>query len=150
MLSPFNNTSVVSTTQWSAHYAAVKVMKEKFDEVTVAIEKFCDSRENLGHQGSCTKPSACSSQFHFPILSLFFGVMKLKEVNCTQVTLQTKTLSLDKSLIKLETLHLYIFGKRIEIVERVIENAFKATFEFVAKTKWLESKQKTKILYNLY
>ena len=119
----------VSTTQffsqWSARYAAVKVMEENFDEIIAAIEKLCDSRENSNNRGAAQNLLPALLNFTF-LCYLFFWSDVFREVNCAQVTLQAKTLSLNESLIKLKTLRLYIFENRIEIVERAIENAVKS------------------------
>lgn len=118
----------VATTRWSAHHASVKVMAEKFDEVTKAIEELCDPKENLDTKGAAQNLLPAVHNFTF-LCYLFFWNDVLKEVNYTQVSLQAKALSLDESLIKLETLRLYIFEKRNEIVEKAIEKALKKSTE---------------------
>jgi len=42
----------LSTTRWSAHYAAVKPVKDKFDECMAAIEALCDPSKNLDTRGT--------------------------------------------------------------------------------------------------
>lgn len=37
----------LSTTHWNAHHAAVKPLKDKFDECMAAIEALCDPGENF-------------------------------------------------------------------------------------------------------
>ena len=42
----------LSTTRWSAQFAAVKILAENFDEVVAAIWKLCDQQENVNTSGA--------------------------------------------------------------------------------------------------
>lgn len=82
----------LSTTRWSAHYAAVKAVEENFDKVIAAIEELCDPQENVDTRGSAQSllPAVCNFTF---LCFLYFWKEVLKEIDCTQVYLQTKALS---------------------------------------------------------
>ena len=90
------------TTRRSAHHAAVKPVKDKFDECVAAIEALCDPRENFDTRGLL--PDVCDFTF---LCYLYFWADILDEVNLTQQYLQTKGLSLDKVVTKLEALRLF-------------------------------------------
>ena len=92
-------------------------MEEKFNEVIAAIEKLCDLQESSDTRGAAQNHLPALFNFTF-LCYLFFWSDVLREVNCTQITLQAKTLSLDESLTKLETWKLYIFENRIEIYRK--------------------------------
>ena len=55
----------LSTTRWSSQHAAVKAVKEKFDECVTAIEALCDSDENLDKsvKAQCMLPAVCNFTF---------------------------------------------------------------------------------------
>lgn len=112
----------LSTTRWSSHHAAVKVVKEKFDECVAAIEALCDPDENLDTRGTARSllPAVCNFTF---LCYLFFWCDVLEEVNLTQLYLQTKGLTLDKVVTKLETLRLFMYEQRNHLVEQAIEQA---------------------------
>lgn len=112
----------LSTTRWSAHYAAVKPVKEKFDECVAAIEALCDLNENLDTRGTAQGllPAVCDFTF---LCYLYFWCDVLEEVNLTQQYLQTKGLTLDKVVTKLEALRLFLQQERSHLVEHAIEKA---------------------------
>uniref|UniRef100_A0A0B7BPZ0 Uncharacterized protein n=1 Tax=Arion vulgaris TaxID=1028688 RepID=A0A0B7BPZ0_9EUPU len=112
----------LSTTRWSAHHAAVKPVKDKFDECVAAIEALCDPRENVETRGAaqCLLPAVCDFTF---LCYLYFWAAVLEEVNLTQQYLQTKGLTLDKVVTKLEALRLFLQEKRSHLVEHAIEQA---------------------------
>jgi hypothetical protein len=85
----------LSTTRWSAHHAAVKPVKNKFDECVAAIEALCGPRENLDTRGTAQGllPAVCDFTF---LCNLYFWADILEEVNLTQQYLQTKGLTLTK------------------------------------------------------
>ncbi|XP_040197560.1 zinc finger MYM-type protein 1-like [Rana temporaria] len=112
----------LSTTRWSAHHAAVKPVKEKFDLFVSAIEALCDTCENLDTRGAaeCLLPAVCDFTF---LCYLYFWGHVLQEVDVTQQYLQTKGLSLDKVVTKLESLRIFLFEERSHLVEHAIEQA---------------------------
>lgn len=117
------------TTRWSAHYAAVKVMTKNFDAVIAAVQELCDRKENL--ETRCGAQNLLPSMCNFVFLCyLFFWNHILKEVDDTQVYLQTKGLSLDKVLIKMEALRVYILENRLSVVNSSIESALQKCIEY--------------------
>lgn len=112
----------LSTTRWCSHHAAVKAVKEKFDECVAAIEALCDPDENLDTRGTARGllPAICNFTF---LCYLYFLCDVLQEVNLTQLHLQTKGLTLDKVVTKLETLRFFLYEQRNNLVEQAIEQA---------------------------
>lgn len=112
----------LSATRWSAHYTAVKAVKEKFEELVLTIEALCDPEENLDTRGSaqCLLVAVCDFTF---MCYLHFWCTVLEEVNAAQLYLQTKGLSLDKVSTKLETLRLFLQEERCRLVENAIGQA---------------------------
>lgn len=101
MLIKHSKTSVkrLSTTLWSAHYAAVKVLAANFDEIVAGIEELCDQQENVDTRDAAQNlmPAVCNCTF---LCYLFFWNDVLREVNCAQIALQSKCLSLDQLACK--------------------------------------------------
>lgn len=112
----------LSTTRWSAHHAAVKPVKDNFEECVAAIEALCDPRENVETRGAAQGllPAVCDFTF---LCYLYFWAAVLEEVNYTQQYLQTKGLTLDKVVAKLEALRLFLQEERSHLVEHAIEQA---------------------------
>ncbi|XP_053569321.1 LOW QUALITY PROTEIN: zinc finger MYM-type protein 1-like [Bombina bombina] len=119
----------LSTTRWSAHHAAVKPVKEKFDKFVEAIGDLCDPDENLETRGAAQVLLNALSDFTF-LCYLYFWSDVLQEVNDAQQYLQTKGLSLDKVVTKLETLRLFLYEERIRLVENAIEQALLKSEEY--------------------
>ena len=119
----------LSTTRWSAHYAAVKPVKDKFDECMAAIEALCDPSENLDTRGTAQGLLHAVGDFTF-ICYLYLWADLLEEVNLTQQYLQTKGLTLDKVVTKLEALRLFLYEKRSHLVEHAIEQAFSKSDQY--------------------
>ncbi|XP_043476438.1 zinc finger MYM-type protein 1-like [Leptopilina heterotoma] len=124
----------LSTTRWSAHYAAVKAVEENFDKVIAAIEELCDPQENVDTRGSAQSllPAVCNFTF---LCFLYFWKEVLKEIDCTQVYLQTKALSLDKVAAKLELLRLFVHEERNNVVDKSIDRALLTAEEYGLKTE---------------
>lgn len=83
----------LSTTRRSAHSAAVKSVKEKFDECVAPIKAVCDPQENLDTRGTAQGLLSAVCNFTF-LCYLYFWCDVLEEVNLTHQYLQTKGLSL--------------------------------------------------------
>ncbi|XP_056392625.1 zinc finger MYM-type protein 1-like [Hyla sarda] len=112
----------LSTTRWSAHHAAVKPVKEKFDMFVLVLEALCEPCENLETRGAAQGllPAVCDFTF---LCYLHFWSDVLREVDDAQQYLQTKGLSLDKVVTKLETLRLFLCEERSHLVENAIQQA---------------------------
>ncbi|XP_045506099.1 uncharacterized protein LOC123702399 [Colias croceus] len=112
----------LSTTRWSAHYGAVKVLAENFDGIISAIEELCDQDVNLETRGAAQNlmPAVCNFSF---LCFLFFWNDVLREVNNAQIALQSKGLCVDEIIIKLEALRLFIGEKRLHLAEEAIDFA---------------------------
>lgn len=115
----------LSTTRWSAHSAAVRSVKEKFDEIVAAIEALCDPQENLDTRGTAQGLLSAVCNFTF-LCYIYFWCNVLEEVNLTQKYLQTKGLTLDKAVTKLEALRLFLYDERSHLVEHAIEALLKS------------------------
>lgn len=119
----------LSTTRWSAHHAAVMPVKEKFDKFVSAIEALCDPHENLVTRGAAQGllPAVCNFTF---LCYLYFWCDVLQEVNLAQQYLQTKGLTLDKVVTKLEALKLFLHEERSHLVEHAIEQALSKSDQY--------------------
>ena len=119
----------LSTTRWGAYHAAVKLVKDKFDECVAAIEALYDLRENVDTRGTAQGllPTVCDFTF---LCFLYFWAAVLEEVDLTQQYLQTKGLTLDKVVNKLEPLRLFLQKKRSHLVEHEIEQALLKSDQF--------------------
>ena len=97
-------------------------MKDKFDECVAAIEALCDPHENVDTRGTAQGllPAVCDFTF---LCYLYFWAAVLEEVNLAQQYLQTKGLTLDKVVTKLEALRLFLQEKRNHLVQHAIEQA---------------------------
>ena len=133
------------TTRWSTHHAAVKPVKDKFDECVAAIEAPCDPRENVDTTGIAQGllPVVCGFTF---LCYLYFWAAVHEEVDLTQQYLQAKGLTLDKVVTDLEALRLFLQEKRSHLVEHAIEQAllkldqygipFERRLRFKKRTAW--------------
>lgn len=92
----------LSTMCWSFHHATVKAVKEKFDEYVSAIEVLCDP--DLDTRVTARIPAVCNFSF---LCCLYFRCDVLEEVNLTWLYLQSKGLTLDKVVTKLEILRFF-------------------------------------------
>ena len=97
-------------------------MKDKFDDCITAIEALCDPRENLDTRGTAQGLLHAVCDFTF-ICYLNLWADILEEVNLTQQYLQTKDLTLDKVVTKLDALRLFLHEKRSQLVEHANEQA---------------------------
>lgn len=112
-------------TRWSAHHDAVKSLKNNFETLVSTLEDMCDprsSRENVDTReaASTLLPALCDFSF---LCYLSFWCEILEEVNETQKYIQTSGLSLEKCVIKIKALKIFLQTQRIQIVERAISYA---------------------------
>jgi len=119
----------LSTTRWSAHHAAVKPVKENFDEFLEAIEALSDAQENLETRATAQNLMHAVCDFTF-LCYLYFWCDVLEEVNLAQQYLQTKGLTLDKVVTKLESLRLFLHEERSHLVEHAIQRALLKAEEY--------------------
>ncbi|XP_047135467.1 uncharacterized protein LOC124812640 [Hydra vulgaris] len=84
----------LSTTRWSAHYNAVKPLQENFEKFIEAIEALCSTNENLDTRGAAES-----------------------------LLPATKGLSLDKVIIKIEALSLFLNEERQNVVDKALNKA---------------------------
>uniref|UniRef100_A0A8C5PE46 TTF-type domain-containing protein n=1 Tax=Leptobrachium leishanense TaxID=445787 RepID=A0A8C5PE46_9ANUR len=119
----------LSTTRWSAHYAAVKPVRENFDNFVAAIKALCARDENLDTRAAAEGllPAVCDFTF---LCYLYFWSDVLREVNVAQLYMQTKGLSLDKVVTQLETLRLFLYEERSHLVEHAIHCALLKSEEY--------------------
>lgn len=112
----------LSTTRWSAHYFAVKPVKENFDKFVVALEALCDQQENLDTRAAARSllPAVCDFTF---LCYLYFWYGVLHEVNLAQVYLQGKALTLDRVIARLQALKFFLHDDCRPLVEHAIEQA---------------------------
>ncbi|CAN7946090.1 unnamed protein product [Ixodes hexagonus] len=112
----------LSATRWSAHYAAVKPVKEHFDELVAAMQALCEPQENVDTRGAaqCLLVTVCDFTF---LCYLYLWCAVLDEVNAAQLYLQTKGISLDKVVAKLEALKLFLKEERDRLVRSALEQA---------------------------
>ena len=87
-----------------------------------AIEAQCDPRENVDTRGTVQDLLPADCDFTF-LCYLYFWAAVLEEVDLIQQYLQTKGLTLDKVVTKLEPLRLFLQEKRSHLVEHTIEQA---------------------------
>ena len=83
------------------------------------------TREVQHKQG--LSPAVCDFTF---LCYLYFGADILDEVNLKQQYLQTKGVSLDKVVTKLEALRLFLHEKRSYLVEHAIEQALSKSDQY--------------------
>ncbi|KAM9311655.1 zinc finger MYM-type protein 1-like [Gastrophryne carolinensis] len=119
----------LSTTRWSAHHAAVKPVKDKFDMFVSALETLCEPCENMDTRGAAQGllPAVCDFTF---LCYLHFWSDVLREVDDAQQYLQTKGLSLDKVVTKLESLRLFLCEERSHLVDTAIQQALLKADEY--------------------
>ncbi|CAN7983404.1 unnamed protein product, partial [Ixodes hexagonus] len=114
----------LSATRWNAHYAAVKPVKEHFGELVVAM---CEPQENVDTRGAaqCLLVTVCDFTFlcYLYLWGFFDMHSLLDEVNAAQLYLQTKGLSLDKVVAKLEAIKLFLKEERDRLVRSALEQA---------------------------
>ena len=104
-------------------------MKEKFNEFVGAIEALSGAHENMDTRGAAQGllPAVCDFSF---LCYLNFWCDVLQEVDLAQNYLQNKGLTLDKVILKLEALALFLKEERNNLVENAIENAVLTSEEF--------------------
>lgn len=112
-------------TRWSAHHDAVKLLKNNFEKFISTLEDMSDpssSRENADTReaASTLLPALCDFS---SLCYLSFWCEVLEEVNQTQKYIQTSGLSLEKCVIKIKALKIFLRSQRIQIVERAISYA---------------------------
>lgn len=112
-------------TRWSAHHDAVKPLKNNFEKFVSTLEDMSDpssSRENADTReaASTLLPALCDFS---SLCYLSFWCEVLEEVNQTQKNIQTSGLSLEKCVIKIKALKIFLRSQRIQIVERAISYA---------------------------
>lgn len=119
----------LSQTRWSAHHDAVKPINANYDGLISAIETLSNPCENLNTRASARTllPAVCDFTF---LCYLFFWCDVLQEIDLTQKYLQTKGLSLDKVVIKLTELEIFLTTERINLVEKAIEKALSKSKEY--------------------
>uniref|UniRef100_A0A1B6DAI5 TTF-type domain-containing protein n=1 Tax=Clastoptera arizonana TaxID=38151 RepID=A0A1B6DAI5_9HEMI len=112
----------LSDTRWSAHHAALKPVLKNFEKLVDAVEKLCDETENLDTRGAAQIVMANIVDFSFlAYLHLWSAI--LEEINITQKYLQVEGLSLDKAVIKLKALKLFVLNNRDNLIDAAFEFA---------------------------
>ena len=124
----------LSTTGWSVHHAAIKPVAHNCDGVVDAVETLCDRSENLETRGGAERLLPSVNDFTF-LCYLYFWFDVLEEVEAAQQYLQTKKLTLDKVITKIEALRIFLLEEREDIVENSIEKALRKAAEFGISTE---------------
>ena len=119
-----------TSTRWNAHHAAVKPVKDTFDECVAAIEALCDPHENFDTTGTEKVFYLLYVTPRFSATFTFGLIYILEEINLTHQYLQTKGLSLDKVVTKLEALRLFLHEKCRYLVEHAIEQALSKSDQY--------------------
>ena len=101
---------------------AVKPVLQDFDKLIEAIEVLCEPEETLDTRGAAEilLPAVCNFTF---ICYLSMWSQVLEQVNHAQKYLQISGISLEKSIVHLKSLKLYLRNDRNDIVGNALNFA---------------------------
>ena len=114
----------VTDTRWSAHYEAVKALKQYFIDVMGALNKLCDQNENIDPRGQARGILDAIQRFSF-VSFLQFWLEVLRESCDTQKYLQRKGLSLENCTHKMKAFITFLNNEHNALKERSISTKSK-------------------------
>lgn len=105
-----------ASTRWSSKYDAVHAIESNFENMLNALEDLNDrTTETLDTRGAAGALVASMMSYSF-VSYLYFWSVVLKEVNDTQIYLQTKGIGLDMCAAKMASLSQFLKEERERIV----------------------------------
>lgn len=112
----------LSETRWSAHHEAIKPVMGNFEKLIEAVEELCQPDETVETRGAAHILLPAISDFSFLCYLSLWGQV-LEEVNHTQKYLQLEGINLEKCVVKMNDLKLFLKDKRRDIVEGALQFA---------------------------
>lgn len=112
----------VTETRWSARHEAVKMLKNKFEEVLEVLEELTDSSQTSETRSGASLLLTAMQSFNF-LTFLGFWAAVLPEVDDAQIYLQKRGLSVDKCAQKLCALKALLVESRDHFVQAAIDFA---------------------------